>query len=86
MAQIRRGEGQLDDAVGAIDRHPLSVVGHAGKIEMAHAHPPAAGKAEGEMRAAAIVEDGAMLGARPAARQPRCGQHAVHHRDVVDQR
>jgi len=85
MAEIRCGEGELDDPVGAIDADPLRIVGNARQVQVGHADPPAARQAEGELDAAALVEIGAMirLGRQLGAHMR---QHAMDDGDVMDQR
>src|SRR5207302_6481748 len=73
----------LDDPVGAIDRDPLRIVGNAGQVQMGHADPPAARQAEGELDAAALVEEGTVvrlrrqLGTHMRSEEPRLNSSHV---------
>ena len=85
VAEIGRGEGQLDDPVAAVDGDALGVVRHARQVQVGHRDAAAAGQREGELHAAPVVEERAMarLGGQFDAEM---GQHAMDDGDVMDHR
>src|SRR5688572_11117830 len=84
MAQIRRGKGQFDDAIEAIDCEPLVVVWKGRQVQVDHADPASTWYSKAQLDTPTIGEDGAMICLCRQFGSHMC-KEAMHNRNVMDE-